>query len=93
MIFNLEESYSKQLEGLTDFREERIFGKRFGVRLFESGTFENLGIGSHQNWCFGGYKEGRWTRGGQPVKLFRKPHARWERETGQGRLVTFSKIE
>lgn len=71
-----------------------IHGILFGVWIFEWGTFENLGIGTFQNWMFGGYKGGNWTRTGEPIKFFRKPYFPWAYNYGvDGRLVKFSKIK
>lgn len=66
----------------------------FGVWIFEWGQFENLGVGSYENWKFGGYKGGNWNRSGEPIKLFRNPYWPWAHKYGvEGRLVKFSKIK
>lgn len=71
----------------------RIHGILFGLWIFEYGEFENEGIGSYENWTFGGYKGGNFTRHGDPVKLFRKAYCPFSRHEGQGRVVRFHKIK
>ncbi|XP_037040248.1 stress response protein YvgO-like [Bradysia coprophila] len=94
VIFNLSQSYFKSLHGFVEYQEHYIYGILFGVWIFESGQFENTGIGSFENWCFGGYKGGNWTRSGEPIKFFRNPYWPWVYNYGEeGRLVTFSKIK
>ncbi len=76
------------------WHSHNIHGILFGVWIFECETFENLGIGTNQNWMFGGYKGGNWTRSGEPIKFFRKPYSPWAYNYGEeGRLVTFTKIQ
>ena len=71
MIFNLEEEHRCKLRGIKSYynliyEEDNT---RFGVRIFEDGTFENNGETGWHNWAF----FGRFTRNSEGnIAYFKK---------------------
>lgn len=63
MVFNLGQQYKQNLCGVKFYKNFPYDNTTYGVWVFQSGTFENLGRGTFENWGF----SGRFKRSGQNV--------------------------
>lgn len=55
MVFNLSQNYKDQFKGVKTFATTTRDGVVYGIWVFESGTFTNLGDGGWDNWAFRGW--------------------------------------
>jgi len=57
LVFNLGQPCNKALEGVVQYWAVQYDGTSYGIWLFRSGTFENLGQGTYKNWgMYGQFK-------------------------------------
>jgi len=66
LVFNLGQPCNKALEGVVQYWSVQYDGTSYGIWMFRSGTFENLGEGTYKNWgMYGQFKSsGPTVRGG-----------------------------
>ncbi len=67
MVFNLNQEYTKSLNGLVFYGSATYSGIVFGIWGFRDGEFTNKGDGGWINWAFHGW----FTRNGGYVKFGR----------------------
>jgi hypothetical protein len=67
LIFNMEQHYRDGLKGIEYYESFDFDDTKYGVWFFESGTFDNSGQGTYQNWGMSGnFKHsGPTVRGGE----------------------------
>jgi hypothetical protein len=61
MVFNMQQGYSSNLQGVQYFKHVEYNGVNYGLWVFKKGTFTNTGDGSYINWNF----MGKFNRGGK----------------------------
>jgi len=57
LVFNLGQPYEKELKGVVHYWPVQYDGTSYGIWLFRSRTFKNLGEGSYKNWGMYGHFE------------------------------------
>jgi hypothetical protein len=66
MVFNLQQNYHKDFKDEKGYTSAVYEGITYGVWIFGSGEFTNLGDGGYINWCFQ-CKPGKFQRNGGHV--------------------------